>query len=794
MNKSQLLFILTLFFSFIIVIKANDPSGDNDSNDDDESDFPDWFPDFIRIPWVGSIFCVVAIMYTLVCMMTVSDTYMCSVLLRLADKFQMEEAVVGVTFIAFSNASPDMIVGLVSASDSGDDIVIYVSALLGALFLTVCVLPSLLAIIAYKQHKKLAAEAGSSNDAKVESSKYPLKFEYSRDCIALLVGILSVCALLLPRKISAFTPIVSFGAYALYLFVYIRSLRQKKHAEKEFMNAFDVLSESNPAAVSANLSEDTQGPVFQGTLTVTNVYDEPSIIIDQQTKNKPNLNSIDDAAISNVSNNIVLSNNDSETISNKKGKKAKRNSTNQLDIPTHKGRSSFLSSLHTNSSSGGEQDDDHLIVNNPALHARKMKDSSLAGHHSRVSQVVDVPPADALDRIIAPFQNISHHRSSVNENQLEGNLINNGYNNKESQQIQMTSKEYRRSFLLAEIEDLEQIDAPVNPRFLMNVDFVVRAAGTHALSTSEKILLLILWPVRLTWWLTMPLTAYAENTDNNEESCDDETLEKREIDKGRSKSTLLLENGSLSNKQRSSLSNLLPEYQALPPLFIRCLAMLSPLFFCGLLYLSIGSEMTDEFIPFLIAGGVLTLVYICFLSPLFLRRHNQQALMWKHFDVVFNIQTFITSIMWMKVYAGIVLFSLTYLAAVLRIPKSLLSATALAFGNTVGDLAANLAVARLGKAEMAMAATFAAPVISSLLGFGLSTIMAVVSNENSDPELPLLPYMDKTMITIMCGLASVLLIYTFVSLKFKSLERNLSFVILGLYAAVLGVATIVCFI
>ena len=60
---------------------------------------------------------------------------------------------------------------------------------------------------------------------------------------------------------------------------------------------------------------------------------------------------------------------------------------------------------------------------------------------------------------------------------------------------------------------------------------------------------------------------------------------------------------------------------------------------------------------------------------------------------------------------------------ILGLAPTLLGLTILAWGNSIGDLMANLSIAKKGYAEMAMTGCYAGPVFNLLLGLGLSTLM-----------------------------------------------------------------------
>ena len=60
------------------------------------------------------------------------------------------------------------------------------------------------------------------------------------------------------------------------------------------------------------------------------------------------------------------------------------------------------------------------------------------------------------------------------------------------------------------------------------------------------------------------------------------------------------------------------------------------------------------------------------------------------------------------------------LGVILEISTAVLGLTILALGNSVGDLIADLAVARTGQARMAVATCFGSPLLNDILGLGIA--------------------------------------------------------------------------
>jgi sodium/potassium/calcium exchanger 6 len=60
------------------------------------------------------------------------------------------------------------------------------------------------------------------------------------------------------------------------------------------------------------------------------------------------------------------------------------------------------------------------------------------------------------------------------------------------------------------------------------------------------------------------------------------------------------------------------------------------------------------------------------------------------------------------------------LGIIMGISPSILGITVLAWGNSVGDLVADVVIARSGQPTMAMAACFSGPMFNMLIGLGLA--------------------------------------------------------------------------
>ncbi|CAJ1426405.1 unnamed protein product [Effrenium voratum] len=118
----------------------------------------------------------------------------------------------------------------------------------------------------------------------------------------------------------------------------------------------------------------------------------------------------------------------------------------------------------------------------------------------------------------------------------------------------------------------------------------------------------------------------------------------------------------------------------------------------------------------------------------------------------------------------------------LGISSSVLGITVLAWGNSVGDLVADTALARQGRSKMAVAGIFGSPLLSDLLGLGLALTTATWRQ-------PLASELSKQN-RIAAGsllLAMLMTMAVFAGFRFRC-PRNFAWVLLGQYAIFMGLS------
>ncbi|KAH7035181.1 Sodium/calcium exchanger protein-domain-containing protein [Microdochium trichocladiopsis] len=100
------------------------------------------------------------------------------------------------------------------------------------------------------------------------------------------------------------------------------------------------------------------------------------------------------------------------------------------------------------------------------------------------------------------------------------------------------------------------------------------------------------------------------------------------------------------------------------------------------------------------------------------------------YHFLFCFLGFCISIAWISTIAGEVVGVLKAFGVILNISEAILGLTVFAVGNSVGDLVADITVARLGYSVMALSACFGGPLLNILLGIGLGGAYQIVQSAN----------------------------------------------------------------
>merc|ERR1719487_2858830 len=105
---------------------------------------------------------------------------------------------------------------------------------------------------------------------------------------------------------------------------------------------------------------------------------------------------------------------------------------------------------------------------------------------------------------------------------------------------------------------------------------------------------------------------------------------------------------------------------------------------------------------------------------IYLTTHHGRPPQGSIYGTIWVLVAFVMCIVWIYLLAGELVACLSAIGGISGIPTSVLGLTILAWGNSVGDFFANVAVAKQGLGEMAIAGCYGGPVFNLLVGLGLS--------------------------------------------------------------------------
>ncbi|KAL0413188.1 UNVERIFIED_CONTAM: Cation/calcium exchanger 5 [Sesamum radiatum] len=149
---------------------------------------------------------------------------------------------------------------------------------------------------------------------------------------------------------------------------------------------------------------------------------------------------------------------------------------------------------------------------------------------------------------------------------------------------------------------------------------------------------------------------------------------------------------------------------------------------------------------------------------------------------------FVMSVFWISTVAGELLNCLAALGVLLHLPPALLGLTVLAWGNSVGDLVADVAVAKAGQPAMAMAGCFAGPMFNML--FGLGTAL-VIQTADVFPEAYQLHFHTSIVVAfvfLLLSLMGSLLVVTWCRFR---VPRFWGFCLVSLYIIFIAVSLVI---
>jgi len=185
-----------------------------------------------------------------------------------------------------------------------------------------------------------------------------------------------------------------------------------------------------------------------------------------------------------------------------------------------------------------------------------------------------------------------------------------------------------------------------------------------------------------------------------------------------------------------------------------------PLFVVFILWVNMADDMAQPRKTLVKMVLYALLASLCLLAALLLTTSADKKPRY-HFLLCFL--GFVISVAWISTIAGEVVGVLKAFGVILDISEAILGLTVFAVGNSLGDLVADVTVARLGYPVMALAACFGGPMLNILLGVGIGGAwMGMRSAEKGQRKHPgaapkYKPYRIQVGGTLMISAVTVLL-------------------------------------
>ena len=155
---------------------------------------------------------------------------------------------------------------------------------------------------------------------------------------------------------------------------------------------------------------------------------------------------------------------------------------------------------------------------------------------------------------------------------------------------------------------------------------------------------------------------------------------------------------------------------------------------------------------------------------------------------------FLTSVSWIINVANEIVTLLETLGLLLDVSSSILGLTVLAWGNSLGDLIADVTVAKEGYPAMAMGGVFAGPLFNLLIGLGLSLLVGTGKAPGGVLEVQSGARTNRIVIACFAFLGfALLLTLIVVPLNGFVFSRRYGFVLFGLYAAYMATCFVLQF-
>lgn len=151
-----------------------------------------------------------------------------------------------------------------------------------------------------------------------------------------------------------------------------------------------------------------------------------------------------------------------------------------------------------------------------------------------------------------------------------------------------------------------------------------------------------------------------------------------------------------------------------------------------------------------------------------LKQHKR----WNRFG---SILGFCSSLVWISIFASEIVSALKAVGSILAVEDDKVGATLFAFGNSIGDLASNLSIARMGMPVMAFSACFGGPLLS-ICSLGLNAIIFMKRSKTSRIEIQ---FSNVLKVTLFALITTLLFLVVFIPRNNWMFDRKVGFILIA---------------
>ncbi|KAJ1957213.1 hypothetical protein GGI12_005088 [Dipsacomyces acuminosporus] len=136
---------------------------------------------------------------------------------------------------------------------------------------------------------------------------------------------------------------------------------------------------------------------------------------------------------------------------------------------------------------------------------------------------------------------------------------------------------------------------------------------------------------------------------------------------------------------------------------------------------------------------------------------------------------------WVYVIADEIVAIAQALGVIMSISEEVLGLTIVGFGNSLGDLATNLTLARMGYPNMAISACFGGPMLNLLLGIGAAACSMLANTRHSKDAYKIQITSPTVLVSIACLLLNSLLLLVAIPRQHYHMTRAVGLAAIAIY-------------